>query len=563
MKKTINSLRGIGTAMCLVLAFVVSPASLLAQSTDHVPESAFAALVVRPKAAFDEEAFDLLPSEIIKAFGDKELGVDLMDLRQVTMLVNTFDDTRNPPDFGVMFEFDSPQTLGGRVVEQLEPMEVAGLQGYLVEDRELQLVVVPFDEKTMVFGSTPMVTSMLSASGSETNLTAMMSGADASDHVGVFVSVEDIRQVINDNLPPTEMMSPQEKRFRKLPDLVRTVQMRQSLTRGGISEIRISSNNEQDLRKLDFLLRSGIDLIKDELMREGGFTGETEWGGFGDPDYDAAMLAYGDRMAGLVKDMIKADGEELVVDLNEFPGVQGISTFAVLGGMTSMFSVARAIDMQPGVAVEGMALAAPMAVVDNELPSTNQMRMIMLAMLNYESAYTKMPAQAIFDEDGNPLLSWRVAILPFIEELELYEEFHLDEPWDSEHNIQLLDRMPRIYASPIADLGNNTVFLAVKGESMFVDGTPTGVTFGQVMDGSSNTIALVEADPVAAVPWTKPQDLEVDLEDPANNLGDLYGGGFNAAFMDGSTRFINMTIDAETLKMLFLTNDGGIPDLDR
>ena len=57
-----------------------------------------------------------------------------------------------------------------------------------------------------------------------------------------------------------------------------------------------------------------------------------------------------------------------------------------------------------------------------------------------------MPSN-IRDREGSPLLSWRVAILPYIEEDSLYKEFHLDEPWDSPHNIQLLPRMPRNYKS--------------------------------------------------------------------------------------------------------------------
>jgi hypothetical protein len=82
--------------------------------------------------------------------------------------------------------------------------------------------------------------------------------------------------------------------------------------------------------------------------------------------------------------------------------------------------------------------------------STNNLKQIALAMHNYLSVYNTFPPAYIASKDGKPLLSWRVQILPYIEEGRLYEEFHLDEPWDSEHNKALVAKMPKIYAPPAA-----------------------------------------------------------------------------------------------------------------
>src|SRR5262245_36590716 len=68
----------------------------------------------------------------------------------------------------------------------------------------------------------------------------------------------------------------------------------------------------------------------------------------------------------------------------------------------------------------------------------NNLKQIGLALHNFEAVHSALPPQAIVDEEGEPLLSWRVAILPYIGEQALYDEFHLDEPWDSEHNLALL-----------------------------------------------------------------------------------------------------------------------------
>ncbi len=81
---------------------------------------------------------------------------------------------------------------------------------------------------------------------------------------------------------------------------------------------------------------------------------------------------------------------------------------------------------------------------------TNNLKQIGLALHNYHSATNGFPAAAITSKDGKPLLSWRVAILPFIEQQNLYNEFHLDEAWDSPHNKALIARMPKTYLCPTA-----------------------------------------------------------------------------------------------------------------
>src|SRR5204863_5336030 len=83
--------------------------------------------------------------------------------------------------------------------------------------------------------------------------------------------------------------------------------------------------------------------------------------------------------------------------------------------------------------------------------SQNQLKQLVLAMHNYNDAYRGLPAHAIYSKDGKtPLLSWRVAILPFIEADHLYKQFKLDEPWDSGHNKALIPQMPKVYLDPLA-----------------------------------------------------------------------------------------------------------------
>lgn len=148
-------------------------------------------------------------------------------------------------------------------------------------------------------------------------------------------------------------------------------------------------------------------------------------------------------------------------------------------------------------------------------------------------------------------LSWRVHLLPFVDELELYEEFHLDEPWDSAHNKRLVSRMPLVYGLNPDGKSQFHVFIG--------QGTPfgarRGVRFDDVVDGSLRTIALVEAGPDKAEIWTKPGGLPFDPKNPIAALGNI-GDKFLVVFLDGQVRELPRTIDADTLSKLIQHADG-------
>src|SRR5207253_5726964 len=98
---------------------------------------------------------------------------------------------------------------------------------------------------------------------------------------------------------------------------------------------------------------------------------------------------------------------------------------------------------------------------------TNNLKQIAIAFHNYASAHRDhFPAAAIYSKDGKPLLSWRVALLPYLEQDNLYKQFKLDEPWDSEHNKKLIARMPKVFASspdPKLTAAGKTTFVVPVG----------------------------------------------------------------------------------------------------
>lgn len=191
----------------------------------------------------------------------------------------------------------------------------------------------------------------------------------------------------------------------------------------------------------------------------------------------------------------------------------------------------------------------------------NNFKQIALGLHNHESAKSAFPAWASYDNSGKPLLSWRVQLLPYMEQMKLYNQFHLDEPWDSEHNRKLIDQMPEFYADPdpavraaIGDRGRTT-FLAPRAEGT-VFGGREGIKFGDLKDGSSQTIMVVEVVPQRAVVWTKPDDWEVDLANPLDGVKRSDRDGFVAAWGDGHASIISNDADAEEFRGN-LTYDGG------
>jgi prepilin-type processing-associated H-X9-DG protein len=183
----------------------------------------------------------------------------------------------------------------------------------------------------------------------------------------------------------------------------------------------------------------------------------------------------------------------------------------------------------------------------------NNLKQIGLAFHNYHQSYNVLPPAASTDANGRPLLSWRVAMLPYIEEQALYDQFKLDEPWDGPNNIKLLDKMPLAYRCASSDQPGSTVtpYQVIVGQGSVFEG-PKGLPFAAITDGTSNTFLVVEAK--APVEWTKPDD--VDIAAVTTALGSKHPGGTNALLADGSVKFIKTTTPANVINAL-ATREGG------
>jgi hypothetical protein len=181
-----------------------------------------------------------------------------------------------------------------------------------------------------------------------------------------------------------------------------------------------------------------------------------------------------------------------------------------------------------------------------------------MAMYNYNDLHGTLPPAVVYGKNGEPLLSWRVLILPHVEQEALYREFHLNEPWDSPHNIKLLPRMPRVYAPPPSKAAlvpaNHTVVHVFVGKGTAFEG-PAGLNIpNDFPDGTSNTLLVVEAG--EPVPWTKPQDLIYQPDGPLPPLNGLFKEYFRAAFADAHGEHIHKTVSEATLRAIITRNGG-------
>jgi prepilin-type processing-associated H-X9-DG protein len=184
------------------------------------------------------------------------------------------------------------------------------------------------------------------------------------------------------------------------------------------------------------------------------------------------------------------------------------------------------------------------------------MTQIALAIHNYESDYQSLPPAYTVDENGTPLHSWRTLILPYMEQQALYNSIDLSKPWDDPVNAHVSKVRIPAFSCPSTNIASSelTCYQLIDDPSAMIYRDEFR-KLSQVTDGTSNTLLVVESSEVDAVPWMQPRDLP-----PQNylnpNLKPNHTGGSNAAFGDGSVKFLGKGLAANIFSAL-LSRSGG------
>jgi hypothetical protein len=217
--------------------------------------------------------------------------------------------------------------------------------------------------------------------------------------------------------------------------------------------------------------------------------------------------------------------------------------------------------------------------------SMTNLRQIGLALHNFQTAYGQFPPAVVYGPDGRPWHSWRVLILPLLDQRQLFNQYDFTQPWDSPKNRAILNEMPAVYRDPQngEEAGSSTHYAALVGERTafssrgsrltIANGTASsdlfkGISLSRITDGTSNTIAIAPVDPARKIPWTKPEDIAVGRDFPGlGRPGGIFtptriagDGVAPVLFLDGSVRLLSERTDLATLRALTSMNGGEIID---
>jgi len=488
-----------------------------------VPGDAVAAIVLQPQRLVNSSLF---PADLLALMGKDQLGFDLRDLTQATIIFGQPNAAQGGhPNFAFVLRFAKPMdtaALAAKMVPKGNDAQIEGKRARIGVGQDT-LSCATVDGQTMLLAEEGGLHWALAAKPAESPLRKLLAAADDSPEVQGIVAMEPLRP---DLALAAKQVPPQLSGLSKLPNLINSLAVSAKLTpqKGVQFNITAVTPNELAAQEAEAEIR--------QLLTDGTtmFLAEVN-----PPVAPGPSTVDFNSIAKNVVDTLqpthRGNRVEIHADLKSAPAMVG-STVAML---------------LPAVQAAREAAA--------RTTSANNLKQIGLGLQTYHAAQKRFPAAAIRDKQGTPLLSRRVALLPYLESGDLYHQFHLDEPWDSENNKKLLDKMPAVFKHPKLDQAGMTVYQAVVGPGCAFEGNQ-GTSVRTFTDGTSKTIMVVEGAAEKAVPWTKPDDWQPDLTNPTAGLGRLFNGVFLVLFADGSVKNISESIDPVVFKAM-LTRNGG------
>jgi hypothetical protein len=522
-------------------ALVADPAQPKPADLSYVVPNPCVLIALRPAQLLSAPIAEMMPTEVLQAIGQQHMGVDPLAAEQFVLSVGA--PANGPPAYSALARFNAQVELKAEteMTAHTEKVELKG-KPYLKSQQPVAPSFYSLDANTILVATDAFIQQAVNrqAAPPVDPLAAAFAAADQGDDLLAMVDVAALRGLIAMGLAQAPL-PPELNPLRELPNLIKTAELRVNFSRSAPSDLLLTANNEADARKIITVFDSVKQQMAANMVRKAQQALTSE-----DP-VEQAGGRYSMRMARLMDERVQLqrEADQVILFRGDIAsgGAYPLASTATIGVLVAL--------LLPAVQ------AARQAAQRSQ--SMNNLKQISLGLLNYDSANGALPAQAKLDKENKPLLSWRVLILPFIEQQALYNRFHLDEPWDSEHNKALIPLMPQLYIHPGSKLTaaeGKTHYLGVQGEKQMFSGKPTGRRLQEITDGTSNTITVVQADDDHAAIWTKPEDYEPGKNDPDAGLGGLAGDIFLAAFCDGSVRVISKQVDQDVLRALFTINGG-------
>ncbi len=356
------------------------------------------------------------------------------------------------------------------------------------------------DEKTLVMGTTAVLPSMMSAKNVDSPLVRQLKTTDV-DHDAVLVAVaEPFQETLAKILETGGFPPPLKAAMQTVLNNAAAVTASVDITGDPLLCVTLQGKDDAAAGNLDAFVKTSFE------------TGKQMFTDMKDKMAAEVPMGLGGPLATVAEQIVAG----ISIEKKDMEVAVVLKRPAALDGLPEQ--------LKPAVDA-----AREQAKMNNRM---NKLRMLSMGMMEHQFEHEAYPPHAIYGDDKTPLLSWRVSILPLLGHEDLYERFKLDESWDSPHNIELLKEMPDYFAFESDTQDGKTRIMVFTGEGAPFDGAE-GLKDDDITDGTSNTILLVEAGPDRAVPWTKPEDLPFDRDDPLKALGTISETGFPAVFFDG------------------------------
>ena len=498
----------------------------------YITSRPMAAAIIHPQQLLSAAKIKMLPLEVAQAHVLDRFGFDPWQIEELVLLATV--NLPQPPSTAFIVRFKAPYDREA-VISHLEPLEGEGLNGmplYCIPGTGQNPNILLADEKTILAGPPEQLREMLAGQKANGPLVERLKKVDAADAFTAVVVLEPVRGLLQGAVTQLPPLPPPLQPFLEIPDLLAAVETHVRVEPGLELSVVLEGLDAGATTKLAGLVDQTFALGEQYVEAQAAALAAREAS-----VEEQAAIRYAKRMLATGNELLerRQDDTRLTLALRGddalLPASGGVLVALLLPAVQTARDAAR------------------------RSQSTNNLKQIGLAMHNYYDVYKMFPRSS-YTEDGKPLLSWRVHILPFVGQIDLYRQFRLDEPWHSEHNKALIAKMPDAFKNPKLEAADGekglTNYLQPTGEFALFRRDKEPI-FASITDGSSNTIAAVESQ--KKVIWTQPDDLEIDPEKPLAELNFL-PGGFYALFADGHVSLVPANFPPEVLANLFNPQDG-------